>query len=201
MSVQTPFISPCVGIAQLATMSSSLSCSPSSSAVRRVSRRSKVSASFEPAVPLPMDGDGLGHRIDDPVLEHAVSAVQLVLVAQIPVGGGRREDLDHEVGYSPYVVVGERVLAQRFGRLGRVVDEPPRRGRRHGGHRRLLAHPLAGPHRRRHRGATAPRPARQATPRPKRPMSRTAAGSHACASSDWDGPVSFRTSSFATSAR
>ena len=53
---------------------------------------------LEAAVPLLMHGDGLGHRIDDPVLEHAVSAVQLVLVAEIAVGGGRREYLDDEVG-------------------------------------------------------------------------------------------------------
>ena len=40
---------------------------------------------FEPPVPLPMHGDGLADRIDDPVLGHAVSAVQVVLVAQVPV--------------------------------------------------------------------------------------------------------------------
>ena len=67
---------------------------------------------FALAVLLPMNRDGLGHRVDHPVLEHAVSAVEVVLVPQVPVGGGRGEYLDHEVGGSPHVLVGERVLAR-----------------------------------------------------------------------------------------
>ena len=35
---------------------------------------------------------------------------------------------------------------ERLGRPRRLVDPPPGQGRRHGGDRRLLAHPLAGPH-------------------------------------------------------
>ena len=56
------------------------------------------------AGPLAMDLDGPGGRVDQPVLHHAVSAVERVLVAPVPVGGGRGQYLDHQVGRTPHVL-------------------------------------------------------------------------------------------------
>ena len=56
---------------------------------------------LEHPVPLPMDGDGLGHRVDHPVLEHAVSAVEVVLLPPVAVGRGLGDYFDHKVGRSP----------------------------------------------------------------------------------------------------
>ena len=75
-----------------------------SSGERSVCFRLKVRVASSTPDALAKDRDGLGCRVDQPVLRYAASAVELALVAPVPVGGGRGQYLDHEIGGALHVV-------------------------------------------------------------------------------------------------
>ena len=79
-------------------MSSRRSSRPTSSGERSVSSRPKVRGRNLDFALQAMDLDGLGDWVDQPVLGHAIPAVERQLRSAVPLGGRWRQDLDHEVG-------------------------------------------------------------------------------------------------------
>ena len=71
---------------------------------RRVSPRRRVCGATRGPLARKMNRDRLGNRVCQPVLRHAVPRVGRALVSPVPVGGGRRQDLDHHLRRALHVV-------------------------------------------------------------------------------------------------